>query len=241
MNSAEDLHKGGVSPFGHPRINDRSHLPAAFRSVPRPSSPLGAKASTERPSFTHLSPPPARRTNTQRAKAPSHQARMSNRTADTEYAFLSKTQHHQHQRQPKSQRASAAQGLLNTPFHLHLSKNTRNHPSQVSLARRPASQQGTGIAGTPVFWKHPTDARPGRASTELVSIMPASRHRPLAAPDPGSMSHREWRAEPDLWLVYIRIAHSQDVATLPHAHSLKGGDPAAGSPTATLLRLHPSR
>jgi hypothetical protein len=53
MNSAQDLHKGGVSPFGHPRINDRSHLPAAFRSVPRPSSPLGAKASTERPSLTH--------------------------------------------------------------------------------------------------------------------------------------------------------------------------------------------
>ena len=60
MYSARDLHKGGVSPFGHPRINDRSHLPAAFRSVPRPSSPLGAKASTERPSHTH-SPPPARR------------------------------------------------------------------------------------------------------------------------------------------------------------------------------------
>jgi hypothetical protein len=46
---------GGVSPFGHPRINDRSHLPAAYRSVPRPSSPLGAKASTERPSHTHTS------------------------------------------------------------------------------------------------------------------------------------------------------------------------------------------
>ena len=27
----------------------------------------------------------------------------------------------------------------------------------------------------------------------------------------------------------------------PGRHSLKGGDPAAGSPTATLLRLHPSR
>ena len=39
--------KGWVSPFGHPRINDRSHLPAAFRSVPRPSSPLSAKASTD--------------------------------------------------------------------------------------------------------------------------------------------------------------------------------------------------
>jgi hypothetical protein len=49
MDSGRDLPKGGVSPFGHPRINDRSHLPAAFRSVPRPSSPPGAKASTERP------------------------------------------------------------------------------------------------------------------------------------------------------------------------------------------------
>ena len=43
---------GGVSPFGYLRINDRSHLPAAFRSVPRPSSPLSAKASTERPYLT---------------------------------------------------------------------------------------------------------------------------------------------------------------------------------------------
>ena len=42
--------RGWVAPFGHPRINDRSHLPAAFRSVPRPSSPSGAKASTECPS-----------------------------------------------------------------------------------------------------------------------------------------------------------------------------------------------
>ena len=62
MYSVPDLPKGGVAPFGHPRINDRSHLPAAYRSVPRPSSPLGAKASTERPSHTHPSPP-ARRTN----------------------------------------------------------------------------------------------------------------------------------------------------------------------------------
>ena len=52
MYSDGDLHKGGVSPFGYLRINDRSHLPAAFRSVPRPSSPLGAKASTERPYYS---------------------------------------------------------------------------------------------------------------------------------------------------------------------------------------------
>jgi hypothetical protein len=40
-----------VAPFGDPGINDCSHLPRAFRSVPRPSSPLSAKASTRCPSF----------------------------------------------------------------------------------------------------------------------------------------------------------------------------------------------
>ena len=39
---------GRVSPFGHPRITGRSRLPAAFRSLPRPSSPPGAKASPVR-------------------------------------------------------------------------------------------------------------------------------------------------------------------------------------------------
>ena len=38
-----------VAPFGNPRINDCSHLPAAYRSVPRPSSPLPAKAFTKCP------------------------------------------------------------------------------------------------------------------------------------------------------------------------------------------------
>ena len=40
---------GWVAPFGYPRINACSRLPMAFRSVPRPSSPPGAKASTECP------------------------------------------------------------------------------------------------------------------------------------------------------------------------------------------------
>jgi hypothetical protein len=46
--------KRWVAPFGHPRINERSPLPWAFRSVPRPSSPLGAKASTRCPSLAKL-------------------------------------------------------------------------------------------------------------------------------------------------------------------------------------------
>src|SRR5215469_5292841 len=45
---------GGVAPFGDPGITDRSHLPRAFRSVPRPSSPLSAKASTRCPSLRSI-------------------------------------------------------------------------------------------------------------------------------------------------------------------------------------------
>ena len=41
---------GRVSPFGNPRIKDCSHLPAAYRNVLRPSSPLSAKAFTKCPS-----------------------------------------------------------------------------------------------------------------------------------------------------------------------------------------------
>ena len=38
-----------VSPFGNLWVNGRSHLTTAYRSVPRPSSPLTAKASTRCP------------------------------------------------------------------------------------------------------------------------------------------------------------------------------------------------
>ena len=55
---------GRVSPFGDPRIKACSRLPAAYRSVPRPSSPLDAKASTKRPSLLEIRTPkqPAGRT-----------------------------------------------------------------------------------------------------------------------------------------------------------------------------------
>ena len=38
-----------VSPFGHPRVEDCLRLTEAYRSLPRPSSPSRAKASTVRP------------------------------------------------------------------------------------------------------------------------------------------------------------------------------------------------
>ena len=37
---------GRVFPFGHPRVKGCLHLSGAYRSLPRPSSPLSAKAST---------------------------------------------------------------------------------------------------------------------------------------------------------------------------------------------------
>ena len=40
---------GWVVPFGNLRIISYLHLPVAYRSLSRPSSPLGAKASTVRP------------------------------------------------------------------------------------------------------------------------------------------------------------------------------------------------
>jgi hypothetical protein len=62
---------GWVAPFGYPRINACSRLPVAFRSVPRPSSPPGAKASTECPSYTRYVPNPGRNQSPHHAQKPS--------------------------------------------------------------------------------------------------------------------------------------------------------------------------
>ena len=43
---------GWVAPFGYLRISSCLPIPAAFRSLPRPSSPIGPKASPVRPCFT---------------------------------------------------------------------------------------------------------------------------------------------------------------------------------------------
>ena len=44
-----------VAPFGNPRIKDYLHLPPAYRSLSRPSSPPRAKASTVCPCLLSLS------------------------------------------------------------------------------------------------------------------------------------------------------------------------------------------
>ena len=52
--AARGHHPAWVSPFGHPRFSACTRLPEAFRSVPRPSSALDAKASSV--SLLSLSP-----------------------------------------------------------------------------------------------------------------------------------------------------------------------------------------
>ena len=56
LHLSTDNHPSGnwVVPFGNPRIKDYLHLPEAYRSLSRPSSPPRAKASTRRPNL--LSP-----------------------------------------------------------------------------------------------------------------------------------------------------------------------------------------
>ena len=68
---------GWVAPFGDPGINDCSHLPRAYRSVPRPSSPLSAKASTRCPYLRLITGGtfvPPHKTAAHRGKTPQTQA-----------------------------------------------------------------------------------------------------------------------------------------------------------------------
>src|SRR3546814_14195737 len=50
------LFRSWVSPFGNLRVKVCSQLTAAYRSVPRPSSPVHAKASTKCPYLTLENP-----------------------------------------------------------------------------------------------------------------------------------------------------------------------------------------
>jgi hypothetical protein len=92
MDSVQDDPKGRVSPFGNPRIRGCSHLPAAYRRVPRPSSPLSTKASTKRPSCacskksSHAGENARRRSSRNGARGPARTTRadlMRNRCRST--------------------------------------------------------------------------------------------------------------------------------------------------------------
>ena len=135
MYSVRDLHKGGVSPFGHPRINDRSHLPAAYRSVPRPSSPLGAKASTERPLFTQINhrphAGPTRRAETQRTAPACPIGQQQHR--DTHYSASPEPTATPRSRAAPPLRAARPSAASKATQHTKSSLNLKEHEKPLAL------------------------------------------------------------------------------------------------------------
>jgi hypothetical protein len=151
------LAPGRVSPFGHPEITARVQLPQAYRSLPRPSSPLDAKASTV-----------------------------------CLIAFDLTT----------------SWGEYYSPLHLFL-----------------------GV-----------DSFPGPNSNELnPHNIPPSVVKELKVKELGGSDTA--RATPEAFRRTSRYPHHRwygRMTCAPYSAFQKGGDPAAGSPTATLLRLRPS-
>ena len=122
--------KGRVSPFGNPRIKACSQLPTAYRSVPRPSSPLGAKASTRCPCqtldrFSHK-PIQTRPKHPPRANAQSRRKEQSpdeTMTAVKSLAFLSPAIQASKPRTVPSRTSQTPRQPAGSP--IHISNNPR--------------------------------------------------------------------------------------------------------------------
>jgi hypothetical protein len=158
MNSVRDTPKGWVSPFGHPRINDCSHLPAAFRSVPRPSSPLGAKASTECPSLTPY---------------PHHRPRTGPNHAPCNY--LSQAVAPASSPASRSNSARRCAPLTHTTDHLHHVKehaHPQQHPDPIKGSGH-RHRAGFGSVATPHEAAHQTSTVTGRRlGAQPLSLTP---------------------------------------------------------------------
>jgi hypothetical protein len=193
MDSGRDLPKGGVSPFGHPRINDRSHLPAAFRSVPRPSSPLGAKASTERPFHA-----PDR--NRHRPHAGPSRAQRRARTIP-------------HERPWKPHRPRAHTHTLKTTQPIPDSPVKEQKPRRRMTPARPVFWKRSRCGRTAEATR-PIRGIPMRADIEHPP------HTPCGMRDTSRMSgHREWRTEPVEDTVIVRTDHNRNARGTP-SHGL---------------------
>ena len=102
----------------------------------------------------------------------------------------------------------------------------------------------------PVSWKRSRAGRRAEATRPAQALLDARTgiehppHAPIGQArheqDAGAASREERGARRGRSLIGIGWQPAC-IRTRPRRPSLKGGDPAAGSPTATLLRLHPSR
>ena len=135
-------HKGRVSPFGDPRINGRSPLPAAYRSVLRPSSPLSAKASTKCPSTLDPTANPTRR------DKPRITPDASLRRAKPPSAF-SALRHIHSRPQDKSERKIPAPPLAGRRPATSRRRKDRPRPHNLStMSNNPTAIPRTSLPGT---------------------------------------------------------------------------------------------
>ncbi len=155
---------GWVAPFGDPGITDRSHLPRAFRSVPRPSSPLSAKASTRCPSLA----------------LPSHTQRQVPPDPALHQQCRWSSEHPRSQRSAASPDASSASGACAcgesrgpSMRQTRLAEDTLCGTNQGRPHRPPRSSRAvTQLASSPCHINHAPGSPPGSSRGQFRS----SRH-----------------------------------------------------------------
>jgi hypothetical protein len=185
---------GWVAPFGDPRIKACSRLPGACRSVPRPSSPLGAKASTRCPCFPRPTPATTAPRPAKGRVRRSPTMGESNNLQKAYPCFLDARPRRKRRRacvhacqRPLAQRRTKAQrpalvpaNGLSSPLH-DVKDRAAGVPAAGRPARKPKAAPGScapGQAGKGFPWAF--GARTGQAA-----------HRGAAAP-PGAATERWW-------------------------------------------------
>ena len=167
MDSSDDTPKGWVAPFGHPRINACSRLPMAFRSVPRPSSPPGAKASTECPSYAR-----DHRTSPRRTKPGHHVQEPSSEPAISLSAISSQKIAPAHSSTRSAHNRFHPKMEPNAPERIALLQATRSLESPVRQSQQSAPRdapepdshfQRTTSHTETITAPHPRFRRPGSA------------------------------------------------------------------------------
>ena len=209
---------GWVAPFGYPRINACSRLPMAFRSVPRPSSPPGAKASTECPyraQYVHL-PVKADATNMHR----NHPRRNAAQTYLITWTFV--TQH--------------------TQKHLFATSRTRANPITIDdteMFRKTPLNVAARVAAPPALARAcgQTDATRARPETHQNLIHTDKEHgNPnrdhQATPPLGDTALSNGNTRPPLLQGPARHHRTTSTSLRRHASNPEFSTPPAKSPMA---------
>ena len=175
-----------VAPFGDPGINDRSHLPRAFRSVPRPSSPLSAKASTRCPSFARDPQAPDQRRSQNTAAHSGQPQTRPHRNPPTENNPRTAGP------ETRAHAASHEDASLGppTPGPGPLGAGTAGPAARPSQPDRPAPRPRRSASVTFTNPLHPSiNAAPGTPSTRGARAG-QTRHKPASSPNVAAIRPR---------------------------------------------------